>query len=123
MMKIFIVLILLFCFVSQSTAKCVEKSRVKYKTNTGWSKNYYVDVTFMSGSELNTATNSYKYAGAGYAIIFWSQEQVTIIKLNMLHFAGEMSCSFVNGLFDIKGVDQDGDEWDICANSDYVFCD
>jgi hypothetical protein len=52
-------------------------------TKEGWSKKYTVDVTFISGSELNEATNSFKYSSFSiYAVIFWSQEQVTLIKLS-----------------------------------------
>ncbi|MEO9803443.1 MAG: hypothetical protein ABJF04_09360 [Reichenbachiella sp.] len=71
----------------------------------------------MSGQEMNEATNTYKYNGPAYAIIFWSQEQVTVIKLDMLYPGVDISCTFINSLFKVEGKDQDGDYWSICTHN------
>lgn len=55
-MKQIILLSTLFLILTTSVqAKYVQTCDVKYMTQDGWSKKYTVDVTFLSGLELNTA--------------------------------------------------------------------
>ena len=50
-------------------------------TEVGWSKKYTVDVTFISGYELNDANRSFTYSTYSvYAVIFWGQGQASAIK-------------------------------------------
>lgn len=123
-MKQIILLSTLFLLLTTSVqARYVQTCDVKYMTQDGWSKKYTVDVTFLSGSELNTATNSYKYSSYSvYAIIFWGEGKATIIKVsNYLYCATEVDKSCIaNTYSDIKGKDQNEDEWKICV-SNYCY--
>jgi hypothetical protein len=83
-MKQIIILSILFSFLTTSVeANYVQTCEVKYMTHDGWSKKYTVDVTFISGSELNKATNTYKNSSYSVcAIIFWGEGKATIIKVS-----------------------------------------
>lgn len=118
-LKWLLIIFVILSFVQFSDAKCRQRAKIKYKTSSGWSKYYDVEVTFVSGKELNTATNSYSYQGPAYAVIFWEQNEATVIELDMLYPGVEISCDFINGLFELKGKDQDGDYWKICTGD---FC-
>jgi hypothetical protein len=113
--------ILLLCFKAE--AKYTQTCVARYMTQEGWSKKYTVDVTFISGSELNEATNSFKYSSFSvYAVIFWGEGQATVIKLSTFLSCGttvDKNC-ITNTIGDLKGKDQDDDEWKICV-SDYCF--
>ena len=92
-------------------------------TKDGWSKKYTVNVSFYSGSELNKATNSFKYSSFSvYAIIFWDNEEATVIKISSFLICSEIvdSDCITNTVGDLKGADQDGDSWKICI-SDYCY--
>ena len=54
--------ILSMAFISNAEAKCRRIATVKYQQQYGWSKKYTVEVTFMTGMELNQATSSYDYS-------------------------------------------------------------
>lgn len=98
-------------------SKCRRDAKVKYMTEYGWSKLYDVEVIFMTGYELNTATNTFNYnAYAVYGVIFWAQNQATVIKLSTILLCGsEVTCDCVeNSLVNLTGYDQDGDKWSIC---------
>jgi hypothetical protein len=123
MKKIFLLSTLLLLWTTFVEAKYVQTCEAKYMTKDGWSKKYTVDVTFISGSELNTATNSYKYSSYSvYAIIFWGAGQATVIKVsNYLSCGTEVDKSCIANTYgDIKGKDQDEDEWKICV-SNYCY--
>jgi hypothetical protein len=68
-------ILIFFLFVTfNSFAKYTQTCTVKYETQEGWSKKYVVDVTFLTGAELNDATSSYKYSSySAYAVIFWEK--------------------------------------------------
>lgn len=117
-----LVLSVFFCltFWSDASAKCQRVATVKYQQQFGWSKKYTVEVNFMSGYELNQATKSFDYTTLSvYAIIFWGEGQATVIKLSSILACGmEVTCSCIdNALLDLKGVDQDGDQWNICLSN------
>lgn len=123
-MKIFPVSLLIALLISFNTsAKFVKSCIAQYLTEDGWSKKYTVDVSFLSGSELNEATNSFNHdIYKVYAVIFWDNNETTIIKIST--FTGgcgsivKESC-ITNLVMDLKGTDQDGDTWKICARD---FC-
>lgn len=100
------------------SAKCTTVAKVKYEANYGWSKLYTVDVTFMSGSELNSTTSTFNYSPYNvYAIIFWNNDQATVIKLTLTTISN-VTCSFIeNQILDLQGYDQDGDKWNVCLKS------
>ena len=123
-MKKLTLLFFIASFISfKSEAKYTQTCVAKYMTQEGWSKKYTVDITFMSGTELNEATSSFKYSSFSvYAIIFWGQGQATVIKVSTFLSCGtavDHTC-ITNAISDIKGKDQDGDEWKICV-SNYCF--
>ena len=115
-------LLLLFFFIISTNflySKCRRIAEVKYQTESGWSKKYQIEVTFISGSELNDATNSYKFSSSSnYVVIFWEEGKATIIKLSTSLLCGfNISCDCIdNSITDFKGYDQDGDLWNICIN-------
>lgn len=123
MNKLFLFSTVLLLLARCAEAKYVQTCEAKYMTEGGWSKKYTVEVTFLSGTELNTATNSYKYSSyTVYAIIFWSKGQATVIKVSSYLSCGievDKSC-ITNTYGDIKGKDQDEDEWNICV-SNYCY--
>ena len=119
MIRILFTILLITLFVIPTQGKYVQTCVVKYQTQDGWSKKYTVDVTFISGSELNTATNSFKYnAFSVYAVIFWSKDEATVIKVKTFLTCGtevEKSC-ITNTFGDLKGIDQEDREWNICKD-------
>lgn len=122
MRKKIICLFLLFLSFN-AIAKYTQTCKASYMTRNGWSKKYEVNVTFMTGSELNEATSSYRYSStAVYATIFWGEGKATVIKLSGYFACGyevDKSC-ITNSYGDLKGNDQDGDEWKICIG-DYCY--
>lgn len=132
-MKTLLISLLTTIFLLNSqfcSAKYVQTCKVKYKKEYGWSKLYEIQVTFMRGSELNDATNSYSYTSyASYAIIFWSEEQVTIIKLSTdkcggIYGSSECDYDDFHGLMDngyVDGTDSDDRKWKICYDNDCSY--
>ncbi|MCG2611816.1 hypothetical protein LZZ90_09900 [Flavobacterium sp. SM15] len=123
-MKKKIQFVILFLLITLNTfAKYTQTCTVKYMTQDGWSKKYVVDVNFLTGSELNDATNSYKYSSySTYAVIFWGEGQASVIKLTSYTGCGyevDKSC-ITNTYTDLKGKDQEDTEWKICV-SDYCY--
>lgn len=79
---------------------------VKYQTQNGWSKGYSVEVNVLKGSTLNQKTNSYSYESyATYGVIFWDNDQASIIKLN--YYMGSFTA------YGTQGVDQRGRKWQL----------
>jgi hypothetical protein len=115
----YIVFVLLLITTSEVSAKCRRVAVVKYQQQYGWSKKYTVEVTFMTGYELNQATRSYDYNSYSvYAIIFWGEGQASVIKLKSYLLCGyEVTCDCIdNSIYDLQGYDQDGDKWNICLS-------
>lgn len=110
--------VLILCGVAD--AKYTQTCGVKYKKNFGWSDYYTVDVTFMSGAELNKATKSYDYSSySTYGVIFWSRDEVTIIKISSYTGCGrevKQRC-ITNKYSNMEGEDQQGRGWEICSRS------
>ena len=89
--KIFLIILttLLLIISFESEAKCRRGAKVKYQTQNGWSKLYTVETIFLTGYELNTATNSINYSAYSvYAVIFWDQDEASVIKLSTILLCG-----------------------------------
>jgi len=62
MKKLFLTILLLFLLTKNTWADFTERLNVKYERKYyGWSDYYNVDVTIITGSELNQATQSFNY--------------------------------------------------------------
>lgn len=123
MKKIFALLLVLFFTLSTAEAKFRRTCKVKYKKEYGWSQYYTVEVTFMSGFELNQATRSYDYSTYSlYAVVFWGKEQASVIKTSSLAACGmEPKEDCVNGrVTNLEGEDQEDRKWEICTMT-YCF--
>jgi hypothetical protein len=111
-----LLLLMFVAFSINANAKFTETLNIKYEQKYGWSKYYNVNVTFMTGFELNEATKTFNYnSWSTYAIVFWGQGQATIIKLSGFVACGyeaQPKCLMYN--YSLQGVDQDGDKWYIC---------
>jgi len=112
-------LALMFVAVSlTANAKFTQRLNIKYQKEYGWSKYYYVDVTIITGFELNQATGT---SYGTYAVVFWGQGQATVIKLtNYLACGYEATPSCISYNYSLEGKDQDGDKWYICL-TDYCY--
>jgi hypothetical protein len=101
-------------------ADYTQSSVVRFMSNSGWSKKYVAEVTFMSGTELNRATYSFEYSGlAIYAVIVGYQKHPSIINLTE---SFSYSCFYevhkgciVSATKPYKGKDQYGNTWEICV--------
>lgn len=111
---------MILIIVGVADAKYTHTCGVRYKKNFGWSDYYTVDVTFMSGSELNKATKSYNYSSySTYGIVFWNRDEATIIKISSFTGCGRevtQSC-ITNKYSNLDGEDQQGRGWEICTKS------
>ncbi len=100
-----------------STAEHVQTSKVRYAAGYGMSQWYTVDVTFLTGTELNRATRTFDYDGFGkYAVVFWGEGQAAVIKVeNFLVCGTTFSQSCLPSLGNLRGEDQDGRRWEVCT--------
>ena len=92
-MKTFCVLLALSVVLALSTrmaeARIVRYCQVSYETREGWSIEYLHEVTFQSGTELNTATKSLQFSSfENYALVWYAPDQVAIIKLGAFLVTG-----------------------------------
>ena len=120
MIKIISTTFIIVLFFNLAEAKYIQTCKTKYKKSTGWSEYYTVNVTFKSGSELNKATKSYDYESySTYAVIFWNQDQVSVILLSSYTGCGSevtQNC-ITNKYSNLEGIDQEGRAWEICSKS------
>lgn len=89
-LKFFLILVL--CISSfASIAEVRRICKVQYQTEDGWSKEYTVEVTFITGRELNAATKSYNYSSySNYCLIWFDKGQVAILEItDFLSSVGE----------------------------------
>ncbi|MGE5501530.1 MAG: hypothetical protein ACM3W4_06355 [Ignavibacteriales bacterium] len=102
-----------------ASAKYVQTVKVRYATDDGASPWYSVDVTFLTGTELNRATRTFNYGGFDkYAVIFWDQNEASVIKLDGFFACGtEFTQSCLRTIGNMDGTDQEGRGWEICAHS------
>lgn len=62
---------------------------ISYQTEEGWSDEYKMEVTFVTGQELNRKTNSFDFDYFGeYVLIWFSQDQVAIVKIDEFLITG-----------------------------------
>lgn len=104
-----------------ASAEYVQTSKVRYSVNHVQSQWYTVEVTFLTGMELNRATRTFGYDGfSKYAVIFWGEGQASVIKIGSMMFcSGDFSRSCLPSFGNIEGEDQQGDAWEICTQQ---FC-
>lgn len=101
-------------------AKYRKECIVRYATQNGWSKAYQVEVTFLTGFELNEATGRMSYSIYNvYAIIFWGEGKATVIKLKDTLVCGmNTNSTCINTVLGkLSGYDQDEDLWMICTSN------
>ncbi|HNW83576.1 MAG TPA: hypothetical protein PKG52_11875 [bacterium] len=121
-MKKTIVLMLCLFFTTGLYAKYTHTCSVKYKTESRWSKYYNLDVVFLTGFEIFQATLKSGYdSSTVYAMIFFSQEKVAVVKIDSVLLCGtevDKSC-IEDSLLNLEGKDKSGREWEICKED---FC-
>lgn len=102
-----------------ASARVVTTTKARYETQEGKSRWHETEVTFMTGSELNEATRSYRYSPyAPYAVIFFGPGQAAVIKLSGYYGCGDkFTTSCLPSIGNAKGEDQDGTAWEICTGS------
>ena len=104
-----LVVILVFSPINAHTYEVLEVCATYNNTN----KKYKVQGNVYKGQELNDATSSYEYDSyAQYVVIFWSNEQATIIK---------MDSSYGNFSFGKSGKDQNNRKWTIRRGHDFCL--
>lgn len=104
---------------TNTDARLRQEAKVRYETSEGRSKWYAVNVVFLTGSELSQATSSFRYDSfKNYAVIFWDDDEASIIKLtqpSMIFCGSEFDKSCLPMLGRMKGPDQQGRQWEICT--------
>lgn len=108
--------------VTTATAKVETPAQVRYATQSGTSDWEKTNVTLVKGSELNKATRSLSYDHfSGYALIWFSQDQVAVIELETPIFgcSTEFEASCIPRIGNMEGKDQGGRRWEICTGQ---FC-
>ena len=87
MRHIAVSLLIVFVFAADASARVSRICKVAYETQLGRSEDHRIEVTFMTGRELNRATRSYDYESfANYALIWFRDGEVVILKLERLAF-------------------------------------
>ena len=110
-LKLFITFLALVFLANFSFAAKQQRACAKY-LNTN--RAYLVDVTIISGNELNRKTGSYSYGPLDtYAVIFWADGQASVIELD--YFFGSLN------IFGNRGYDQQGRPWNISTNTTFCF--
>jgi len=96
-----------------------EGCTVKYETESGWSTGYQVQCNYTTGSELNMATTSFNYQPLSvYAVVFWQQHEASVIQMQGVFLCGfEATSGCVSSFMAIRGTDQQGRIWKVCAPS------
>jgi hypothetical protein len=84
-------LMLMLALPAPCAASVARICNVSYETGDGWSAAVAVEVTFVTGRELNKATRSFSYGVLdNYALIWFSRDEVAILQLDdMLLGVGE----------------------------------
>lgn len=108
-------------------AKLTLTRPARYDTKDGPSNWYTVKITFMTGDEMQTATDRwgrYNYF-TRYAVIFWGPGQATVIDLGGGGFCGPTFDSMcfigIEGMARSEsGEDQEGRTWHICIEPNFA---
>jgi hypothetical protein len=95
--------------------------RAKYETSLGWSQYYDVECIYVSGNELLMATGDLRFDMLKtYVVIFWAQNQASVIKIEELTSCGmEATEGCATLLGNVHGPDQEGRRWELCQEG---FC-
>lgn len=105
---------------SHAAAEVRVPAQVRYETRDGASDWHKMQVTFVKGSELNTATRTFNYnAFSAYVVIFFAQDQAAVIELDSPVFGcgNEFTANCIPRFGNPKGKDQSGRTWEICTGS------
>ena len=107
--------------------------KVKYETQDGWSKEYTVEVQFLTGSELIKKTDSYKYSSfKNYCLIWFDKDEVAILEITtfLLSVGDEFDHEDFLAAFDLKysidckqANDEKGRKWEVKARELLNFID
>jgi hypothetical protein len=100
--------------------------KVSVKSRAGWGD--WVErksIQFSTGFELNDRTKSFDYeAFSNYAVVWFDERQVAIIKLNELLITGmrfeKSALSLYQRFGELTGEDKQGRQWKFCLHS-YCF--
>ena len=108
---------------SYTNAETREPMKVHYQREDGsWSDWVATNVILISGSELQTKTHdfmSYNFLNS-YAVIFFSQTQAAVIRLDNATFcmgSPDKNCISNYGLSNASGEDKQGQKWEFCTRS------
>lgn len=93
--KIIFITFILFTFTCQASIKRI--CQVQYNSNNSWSQVYQIEVTFLTGLELNQTTKSNVFSNESiYGIIWFSNGGCAILKIaismvvyNNYNFSGQ----------------------------------
>ena len=102
-------------------ARYIQTVQARYKTELGRSPWYTVDMTFMTGNELNMTTGTLKYSvlSGGYGIVFWKENQASVIEIDDILACGLYATRvcIAEHVLNLTGTDQEGRKWEICTAS------
>ncbi len=118
--KVIFLLLVMFCINSLAYGEYRQVCKAKYMRQSGWSEYYTVEVNFLTGSELNKATQSFDYDGfATYGVIFWDEGEASVIKISSFLSCGmEVTERCITGaILNLDGKDQQGVKWEICKKN------
>lgn len=77
--------VLLICAFSSAhlSAEIRRLCKVYYETESGWDGGYTMEVTFVTGSELNRDTRSFNYSAfSNYCLVWFDKGEVAILKID-----------------------------------------
>lgn len=104
MKKILFLLIFVFSFHFSSFANAETETKKACIEYVGTGKQYFVDATLTTGSELNEKTQSLNFNSlSNYIVVFWGPDQATLIE----------TTSLCNTTFQCEGKDQKGYKWKV----------
>jgi hypothetical protein len=108
MKNLFIIAMALISFVYSDSDDSEEiEVCAKYRTEWEWSKGYQVQARSIHSSELNGTGNG-RFPMGYYVVIFWEQDQASIIKLEGVGPLGGMRR---------EGEDRQGKRWEVKESS------
>jgi hypothetical protein len=85
--SILFILLISVLLTASSYAETRRLCKVYYETENGWSQGYTMEVSFLTGYELNNATRSYSYSMfSNYCLIWFGKGEVAILKINATLF-------------------------------------
>lgn len=115
-LKLSLVMLLLgICSSAQLSAEVRRLCKVYYETEEGWSSGYTMEVSFVTGTELNRATRSYDYSPfSNYCLVWFDRGEVVILRIesflvrsndefersdfkNLFLIHSDIECTQVNG--------------------------